>query len=315
MQNRIKITEDEMTLINKFSRSPLSPDDIYVFPVVLCDNEIDRDNERFSVKALYELADMFIGKSGIFDHSMSGKDQKARIFFTEVQKDESRMTKAGEVYHKLYAKAYMPRTQENESLICEIDAGIKKEVSVGCSVSASKCSVCLKNVGECSHIPGKVYDGKVCYKILDGAKDAYEWSFVAVPAQPGAGVVKSFQYRKDSVCSLTSLITKMENASGEIKLTKKDASKLCDYIKQLKDDAALGEKYKQMLTDEVIALCPAAMPEIEIETFKGVAKVMTEKELLEFKKAFETKISKILPPAPQLTAKKEEKFDLGEFKI
>ena len=35
------------------------------------------------------------------------------------------------------------------------------------------------------------YDGKVCVGLLKNATDAYEWSFVPVPAQPKAGTTKS----------------------------------------------------------------------------------------------------------------------------
>ena len=41
-------------------------------------------------------------------------------------------------------------------------------------------------------MPGQRYDGKLCFTELQGAEDAYEWSFVAVPAQRGAGVLKTF---------------------------------------------------------------------------------------------------------------------------
>lgn len=35
----------------------------------------------------------------------------------------------------------------------------------------------------CTHIKGAEYGGKLCCYILDEPFDAYEWSFVAVPAQ------------------------------------------------------------------------------------------------------------------------------------
>ena len=41
--------------INKFTRRPLSEDEVYVFSVILCDNDIDRDCERFSENALDTL--------------------------------------------------------------------------------------------------------------------------------------------------------------------------------------------------------------------------------------------------------------------
>jgi len=38
----------------------------------------------------------------------------------------------------------------------------------------------------------KIYDGTSCIVSLSNATDAYEVSFVAVPAQPGAGVTKTY---------------------------------------------------------------------------------------------------------------------------
>ena len=49
----------------------MTPEEVYTFSVRLCDNEIDRDGERFDEQTLRELAALFIGKSGIFDHCWS----------------------------------------------------------------------------------------------------------------------------------------------------------------------------------------------------------------------------------------------------
>ena len=49
----------ELELINSYTRRELNEDEVYVFSVVLCDNDIDRDYERFtsrgclSVKRVY----------------------------------------------------------------------------------------------------------------------------------------------------------------------------------------------------------------------------------------------------------------------
>ena len=79
-----EITDEELELINKQSRRQLKRDEVFVFSIILCDNEIDRDFERFTTESLHKLAELYIGKSGIFDHSMKGKDQMARIFACEV---------------------------------------------------------------------------------------------------------------------------------------------------------------------------------------------------------------------------------------
>ncbi len=189
-----ELTDEVMEKIGRFSRKPLSKDKVYAFPVTLCDNEIDRDGERFSVGSIEKLASLFVGRTGIFDHDPKGRNQTARIFDCKVETDESRLTSYGEKYVSLTAYAYMVRTQANEALIEEIDAGIKKEVSISCSVAKKTCSVCGRDIYKdpCSHIKGRSYSGVKCYVTLEEPTDAYEWSFVAVPAQVNAGVKKTF---------------------------------------------------------------------------------------------------------------------------
>lgn len=178
--------------INRFTRREFCGEELYVFSVILCDNEIDRDGERFSDRALEQLKGLFIGKTGIFDHDPSTANQTARIFDTELISDDSRTTKNGEPYKYLKGSAYMVRTDDNKNLINEIDGGIKKEVSISCSAAKKICSVCGRPRGSCQHIPGNSYSGKSCHTVLDDITDAYEWSFVAVPAQVNAGVTKKF---------------------------------------------------------------------------------------------------------------------------
>ena len=96
----------------------------------------------------------------------------------------------------------MVKTEKNKDLISEIKAGIKKEVSTSCKAKRAICSICgldnMKNY--CSHWWGKEYETaegkKICYFSLDGAKEAYEVSFVAVPAQPRAGTTKNYGGKK-----------------------------------------------------------------------------------------------------------------------
>lgn len=188
------MTKEILDKINRFTRREFSEEEIYVFSVILCDNDIDRDYECFSDKALEQLKELFIGKTGIFDHNASTSNQNARIFETEIIADNERKTRNGNIYKYLKASAYMVRTDENKNLIAEIDGGIKKEVSISCSTNKCVCSVCGADKAKtgCNHAKGKTFNGKLCYVILDDISDAYEWSFVAVPAQVNAGVTKKF---------------------------------------------------------------------------------------------------------------------------
>ncbi|MDO4864335.1 MAG: hypothetical protein Q4A05_09225 [Ruminococcus sp.] len=194
------MTKEILDKINKFTRREFSADELYTFSVILCDNEIDRDCERFSDAALEKLKALFVGKTGIFDHEASTSNQNARIFETELVTDESRKNKCGEPYKYLKASAYMVRTEDNKNLIAEIEGGIKKEVSISCSAGRRRCSVCGcdKALQSCSHVKGKTYGGRLCHVVLDDITDAYEWSFVAVPAQVNAGVTKRFTDEGDN---------------------------------------------------------------------------------------------------------------------
>lgn len=191
---------DKLERLNRFTRRTFTEDEVYLFEVTLCDNDIDRDIECFSDEALAQMQTLFIGKTGIFDHDLKSGSQTARIYDTQLVPDASRKTRDGRPYLSLRASAYMVRTQGNADLICEIDGGIKKEVSVSCSAGRRICSVCGadRSAGGCQHEPGKVYAGTLCYTILDDIQDAYEWSFVAVPAQVNAGVTKQFRTKEEN---------------------------------------------------------------------------------------------------------------------
>ena len=74
----------DLEAIGAFTRRAFAPEELYVFSVVLCNNDVDRDHEKFTRRALEELGALFVGKTGIFDHSMKSGDQAARIYATAV---------------------------------------------------------------------------------------------------------------------------------------------------------------------------------------------------------------------------------------
>ena len=73
------LTKEELDQINRLSKAELTADQVYTFSVRLCDNEVDRDFERFDRAALEKLSELFVGRTGIFDHSSSAGGQTARI--------------------------------------------------------------------------------------------------------------------------------------------------------------------------------------------------------------------------------------------
>ena len=88
--------ERELEAVNRFAKTVLTEEQVYIFSVRLCDNEVDRDLERFAAEALETLGELFVGKSGIFDHQWSARGQTARIYRTEMVREPSRVTVAGD---------------------------------------------------------------------------------------------------------------------------------------------------------------------------------------------------------------------------
>lgn len=279
-------TPQELQAINAFAKTQLTADEVYTFQVLLCDNEVDRDFERFSVSTLRELSELFVGATGICDHDWRSENQVARIYRTELVTEKGKTTSCGEAYTYLKGFAYMLRTEANADLIAQVDGGIKRETSIGCSVAKSVCSICGAEMGTCSHEKGKVYSGERCCAVLTGAVDAYEWSFVAVPAQRSAGVIKSF----------------IESEAGRGYKAEFDA---------LEKSAQLGRKYLDSLRSEVLRLCLVCDEKMHPALEKSV-QLMEEPELIKLRNAFEEASQKLYPPLTQLPGRGEVTAFSGE---
>lgn len=306
-------TAEELELINTYTRRTLTAEEVYVFTVVLCDNDVDRDGERFTVESLFALEKLFVGKTGIFDHNPSAKNQTARIISCKVENVASRTTATGDEYFCLKARAYLPRTEGNSELIAALDSGIVKEVSVGCAVGKILCSVCGDDIGMCPHRKGETYGGKLCCGELTEPYDAYEWSFVAVPAQKNAGVTKTAYGKEIDMEGIMKKLSRGQSAT----FSDRDCKKLLEYIDSLKQSAKDGVYYRDSLTSEVLRLSAAVQPGISRETMESVTKGMTVAQLKEFKTAFEKQRAELIPVAPQLyTEKKSTKSDAnGQYHI
>lgn len=274
--------EAELAEINRFAKSPLQAEEVYAFSLRLCDNEVDRDWERFDETALNALGDLFVGKSGIFDHQWTAEGQTARIYRAQVVREPAQMTAAGDGYCWLKAWAYLLRTEKNADLIAEIEGGIKREVSVGCSVARRVCSICGAEGGTCQHVPGQRYGERLCYLELREPTDAYEWSFVAVPAQRKAGVLKRYGPEDEGVA-------------------------------RLRTQAELGRKYLRELRREVTRLAMLADDGMDGGALAKAAEHLEEPELLELKRVYEAQAARRFPPSPQLrsreTARTEDKTE------
>lgn len=123
-----EVTEAELKEINKHAMTPLTADDVFTFSAILCDNEIDRQYERFSDKALSDLKKLYVGRTVIKDHEALADNQVARIYATELV-NPGKNNSLGNAYTQLKAHCYMAKTDSNKDLITDIRAGIKKRAA------------------------------------------------------------------------------------------------------------------------------------------------------------------------------------------
>ena len=182
----------------------------------------------------------------------------ARIFATEVVREER--------VSYIKAWAYIRRGGAADEIIADIEAGIKKEVSVGCAMGRAVCSICGSDYGTCGHQKGEYYNGQLCCAILKEPMDAYEFSFVAVPAQPEAGVLKGLGNGKRSLKELAEQF----GAQAE--------------YRALFREAQLGQKYRKQIQDDVVRLCLCLELGVEEPTLRAVVEKAGTEELLKLQK-------------------------------
>ena len=281
-------TKAQLEAINAQAKAEMTEEQVYVFSLRLCDDQIDRDGERFDTAALPALAKLFIGKTGIVDHKWSSDSQVARIFQTQVVCED------GVSYIKAWA--YIRRGGHGDEIIADIEAGIKKEVSVGCAMGRAVCSVCGGEYGTCGHQKGESYDGQVCCVILKEPMDAYEFSFVAVPAQREAGVLKGLGGGNRSLKELADTF----GAQNEYRALHKLAQ--------------LGKAYEKQLRDEVVRLCLVLELGAEEPVLRGIVDKAAAEDLMKLKEALQKRYAESMPMESQLTGLSTEEIE-NDFMI
>ena len=267
-------TAVQLEAINAQAKGNLTAEQVYVFSLRLCDDQVDRDGERFDTAALPQLAKLFIGKTGIVDHRWSSDSQVARIFEAKV------VCQDGVSFIKAWA--YIRRGGAADEVIADIEAGIKKEVSVGCAMGQSVCSVCGSEYGSCGHQKGEYYDGVLCCVILKEPVDAYEFSFVAVPAQRDAGVLKGMGRGKRSLKELADEF----GVQGEYRALYKEAQ--------------LGRQYRKELERSVVRLCLSLELGAAEPVLQGIVSRANAEDLLALRTALQGRLDEMLPVQTQL---------------
>lgn len=207
-------SDEQLAAINKFTRSPKSAEDVAVFPVMACNDVIDRDLDRFPEKTIKQFmrlpADQNpVGKSFMVGHN-SMSLPIGRVFEGEATvEDEVNWLRLG---------VYIPNTPQYQAYLENVDYGIYWAVSVGVVLGDATCSVGKAHewgwhpyICSLGHSKGDWYNPKdqgerydpppsqdagadgavMAFRDLNNPEDFYELSQVYLGAQFGAEFDKS----------------------------------------------------------------------------------------------------------------------------
>ena len=194
--------DKQLQLINQYTRSEKQADQLAVFPVLACNDVIDRDVDQFTTDTVKGFLDLEgplspLGKSFLVGHNHTSLPV-GRIFDGEVAKKDS------VTWLKLWT--YIPNTEQYKSYLENVDFGVYWAVSVGVMLNASNCSIGKSHdwgwhpyVCSEGHIKGEKYapdgetdkygtpvpdpNGELAWRKLEEPTDFYELSQVYLGAQ------------------------------------------------------------------------------------------------------------------------------------
>jgi hypothetical protein len=129
---------------------------------------------------------------------------------------------------------------------------------------------------------GESYDGQVCCAILQEPMDAYEFSFVAVPAQREAGVLKGMGGGRKCLKELAEEF----GVQGEYRALYKQAQ--------------LGMQYQKELEDSVVRLMLTLELGAEEPVLRSIAGKAAAEDLMKLKAALEDRVAEMMPVVTQL---------------
>ena len=272
-------TPEQLSKINKFAKTPLSADDVYVHPFRLLGTGYIPSRYLQFDPSLLEIYLNNVNNGDvaqIADHSFgNGFIEKitlpfGRFFEGELVADGDKVQLDGSMFMPQGAKTYI-QDFTTDDISQQIDAGILHDSSVSVSWGYSECSIChndIRDYENCRHYPGRVYkdDGEevLCTVIAKPAPPPrpdnscmIENSIVCAGAYPDAGVLGlSTNGEKPSK---TENMVKLNNIA-DLKLVNKDAPVFCCLSstsatfqiesENLRDASELHQLYHQMYSEE-----------------------------------------------------------------
>lgn len=181
---------DRMEEVNRYALRPLQEEEVAVFTLDLCNNQVDRHHSRFPEEELERVSKLTPGRPLMERHDMAGSLPRGTFFRSRLHREGERVSVRPEVY--------VLRSEGNRDFILNIEGGVYRETSIGFSFRRPECSICGRDLRVCAHVPGRSYGGKPCHFVMRGVMEVLEGSVVPAGSQgtrfvaqqrglPGAG--------------------------------------------------------------------------------------------------------------------------------
>lgn len=161
--------------INRFALRPLALNEVAVFTLDLCNNQVDRHHSRFPDEELETINRLIVGRPLMERHDLRGALPRGTFFRSQLHRDGTRLSVRPEVY--------VLRTGDNEDFIRNIEGGVYRETSIGFAFRTPECSICGQHIQNCGHVPGHEYAGASCHFVMRDVVDVLEGSVVSCGSQ------------------------------------------------------------------------------------------------------------------------------------
>lgn len=167
--------DETLTAINRFALRPLQMEEVAVFTLDLCNNQVDRHFSRFPEEELERINWLTPGRPLMERHDLRGTLPRGTFFRSSLHHNASHVSVRPEVY--------VLRAADNHDFILNIEGGVYRETSIGFSFRTPECAVCGKDLRTCAHVPGKSYGGQTCHFIMRDVLEVIEGSVVSAGSQ------------------------------------------------------------------------------------------------------------------------------------
>jgi len=167
--------EAALAAINRFALRPLTKDEVAVFTMDLCNDQVDRHHSRFPLEELEKISALVPGRPLMERHDVRGSLPRGTFFRSNLHQ--------GHECASVRPDVYVLRTQGNTDFILNIEGGVYRETSIGFSFAFPECSVCSKDIRTCDHVPGRSYGDERCHYVMHDVLEVIEGSVVASGSQ------------------------------------------------------------------------------------------------------------------------------------